>query len=155
MGSFSSDEEGLSVSLVLQEKTFKPVGIKMLSMDRTDNIYSVEYLPLNFWLVFSGMSHHTHIHTRINISYKSIVCTLPGASLVGCSITVTTSIDVVRGKRALQRTGLLGVDLLWGGVWLTAGAGAATGVGRAIWQNRALGWRAGWTGATVTWILEK
>lgn len=62
---------------------------------------------------------------------QPVLCTLARASLVGHSITVSSSVDVVSGEGALQGTGLLGVDLLLGGM----GTRAATGMGRAIGHN--------------------
>lgn len=83
------------------------------------------------------------------------MCTLARACLVGHSVTMLASIDVVWGERALHGTGLLGVDLLCGSAGLIAGAWAGTGVGRAIWQNWTFSWRAGRTGSTLTCVQKK
>lgn len=81
-----------------------------------------------------------------NYVHEPVLCTLARASLVGHSITVSSSVDVVSGEGALQGTGLLGVDLLLGGM----GTRAATGMGRAIRHNWTFSWGAWWTGSIFT-----
>lgn len=89
-------------------------------------------------------------HVRTHHTHELIMCTLARASLVSHSIAVSSSVDVVGGEWALQRTGLLGVDLLLCDTGWITGTGAPTGMGRAIWHNWTFSWGAGWTGSTFT-----
>lgn len=69
---------------------------------------------------------------RTHSMYELLMCTLARSSLVRHSVAVPSSIDVVGGERAFQRTGLLGVDLLLRDTGWITGTGAPTGMGRSI-----------------------
>lgn len=111
--------------------------------ERHWHAYSLALTAAHTWVKIQA-------HVRTHYTHELIMCTLARAGLVSHSITVSSSVDVVGGEWALQRAGLLGVDLLLCDTGWITGTGAPTGMGRSIRHNWTFSWGAGWTGSTFT-----